>query len=270
LERLAAGKTRIVALRCAGFNNVAVAAAKELGVTVARVPAYSPHAVAEHAVGLIMTLNRKLHRAYARVREANFSLVGLQGFDLNARTVGVVGTGAIGEVFCQIMRGFSCRVLAFDPNPSERCRGLGVEYVTLSELFRSSDVISLHCPLTPETHHVINTSSLAKMKRGVMIINTGRGALMDSRAAIAALKTGQLGYLGIDVYEEEENLFFRDLSQQVIQDDVFMRLLTFPNVVVTAHQAFFTREALANIAETTITNLTSFERGHGPLHRVPS
>jgi D-lactate dehydrogenase len=270
LERLAAGKTRLIALRCAGFNNVAVAAAAELGLTVARVPAYSPHAVAEHAVGLILTLNRKLHRAYARVREANFSLTGLQGFDLNGRTVGVVGTGAIGQVFCQIMRGFSCRVLAFDPTPSSSCRELGVEYVTQNDLFRASDVISLHCPLTPQTHHLINSSSLGKMKRGVMIINTGRGALMDSRAAIAALKTGQLGYLGIDVYEEEENLFFRDLSEQIVQDDVFMRLLTFPNVVVTAHQAFFTREALANIAETTITNVTSFERGEGPLHRVPS
>lgn len=270
LERLAAGKTRMIALRCAGFNNVAVAAAVELGLTVARVPAYSPHAVAEHAVGLILTLNRKLHRAYARVREANFSLAGLQGFDLNGRTVGVVGTGAIGQVLCRIMLGFSCRVLAYDPSPSSSCRDLGVQYVTQNDLFRASDIISLHCPLTPETHHVINTSSIAKMKRGVMIINTGRGALMDSRAAIAALKTGQLGYLGIDVYEEEENLFFRDLSQQIIQDDVFMRLLTFPNVVVTAHQGFFTREALANIAETTITNLTSFERGQGPLHRVPS
>lgn len=269
LERLAAGRTRMVALRCAGFNNVAVAAATELGLTVARVPAYSPHAVAEHAVGLILTLNRKLHRAYARVREANFSLAGLQGFDLHGRTVGVVGTGAIGQVFCQIMRGFSCRVLAYDPYPSASCRELGLEYVTLNDLFRASDIISLHCPLTPETHHLINSSSLAKMKRGVMIINTGRGALIDSRAAIDALKTGQLGYLGIDVYEEEENLFFRDLSQQIVQDDVFMRLLTFPNVVVTAHQAFFTREALANIAETTITNLTSFERGQGPLHRVP-
>jgi D-lactate dehydrogenase len=214
-------------------------------------------------------LNRKLHRAYARVREANFSLVGLTGFDLNGRTVGVVGTGAIGRVFCRIMRGFQCRVLAYDPYPDPGCRELGVEYVTQNDLFRASDIISLHCPLTPESHHVINESSLAKMKRGVMIINTGRGALIDSRAAIVALKTGHLGYLGIDVYEEEENLFFRDLSQQIVQDDVFMRLLTFPNVVVTAHQAFFTREALMNIAETTIANLTSFERGSGPLQRVP-
>jgi D-lactate dehydrogenase len=268
LERLAAGKTRLIALRCAGFNNVDLDAARELGLTVARVPAYSPHAVAEHAVGLIMTLNRKYHRAYARVRESNFSLVGLAGFDLKGRTVGVVGTGAIGEAFGRIMLGFQCKVLAYDPRPNTACRELGMHYVTLNDLVRASDIISLHCPLTPETHHLINASSLAKMKRGVMLINTGRGALIDARAAIAALKTGQLGYFGIDVYEEEENLFFRDLSGQVIQDDVFMRLLTFHNVLVTAHQGFFTREALANIADTTIGNLTAFERGQGLLHRV--
>lgn len=268
LERLAAGKTRLVALRCAGFNNVDLDAARELGLTVARVPAYSPHAVAEHAVGLILTLNRKYHRAYARVRESNFSLVGLAGFDLKGRTVGVVGTGAIGEAFGRIMLGFQCKVLAYDPWPSTACRELGMRYVSLNDLVRASDIISLHCPLTPETHHLINAASLAKMKRGVMLINTGRGALIDARAAIAALKTGQLGYFGIDVYEEEENLFFRDLSGQIIQDDVFMRLLTFPNVLVTAHQGFFTREALANIADTTIGNLTAFERGEGMLHRV--
>jgi D-lactate dehydrogenase len=270
LERLRAGKTRLVALRCAGFNNVDLHAAQELELTVARVPAYSPHAVAEHAVGLIMTLNRKYHRAYARVRESNFSLVGLCGFDLKGRTVGVIGTGAIGTAFGRIMLGFECRVLAYDPFPSADCKALGMQYVSFNDLVRASDIISLHCPLTPETHHLINASSLAKMKRGVMIINTGRGALLDARAAIAALKTGQLGYFGIDVYEEEENLFFRDLSEQVVQDDVFMRLLTFPNVMVTAHQGFLTREALANIAQTTIGNLTAFERGTGTLHRVPS
>jgi D-lactate dehydrogenase len=268
LERLAAGKTRLVALRCAGFNNVDLDAARELGLTVARVPAYSPHAVAEHAVGLILTLNRKYHRAYARVRESNFSLVGLAGFDLRGRTVGVVGTGAIGQAFGRIMLGFQCKVLAYDPWPNTASRELGMHYVTLNDLVRASDIISLHCPLTPETHHLINAASLAKMKRGVMLINTGRGALIDARSAIAALKTGQLGYFGIDVYEEEENLFFRDLSGQIIQDDVFMRLLTFPNVLVTAHQGFFTREALANIADTTIGNLTAFERGEGMLHRV--
>lgn len=270
LARLARGKTRLVALRCAGFNNVDLGAAAELGLTVARVPAYSPHAVAEHAVGLILTLNRKFHRAYARVREANFSLEGLRGFDLFGRTVGVVGTGAIGAAFCRIMRGFECQVIAFDPHPNPDVEGLGVRYVQLDELFRSSDIISLHCPLTPETRHIIDDASLAKMKRGVMLINTGRGALIDSRAVVLALKTGQLGYLGIDVYEEEEKLFFRDLSQQIVQDDIFMRLLTFPNVVVTAHQGFFTREALANIAETTLGNVTAFETGAGTLYSVPA
>lgn len=269
LERLRAGKTRLVALRSAGFNNVDLEAARELGLTVARVPAYSPHAVAEHAVGLILTLNRKYHRAYARVRESNFSLEGLCGFDLIGRTVGVIGTGAIGLAFARIMLGFQCRVLAYDPWPSDDGRALGLSYVSLNDLVRASDIISLHCPLTPETHHMINASTLSKMKRGVMLINTGRGALIDSRAAITALKSGHLGHFGIDVYEEEENLFFRDLSGQIVQDDVFMRLLTFPNVIVTAHQGFFTREALANIAETTVMNLTAFERGEGALHRVP-
>lgn len=268
LERLRAGKTRLVALRCAGFNNVDVAAAKELGLTVVRVPAYSPHAVAEHAVGLILMLNRKLHRAYARVREANFSLAGLCGFDLFGRRVGVLGTGTIGAVFCQIMCGFGCKVVAADPQPNPACMELGVQYVSPSELFSSSDIISLHCPLTAETRHIIGAPSLALMKRGVMIINTGRGALIDSGAAVAALKSGQIGYLGIDVYEEEENLFFRDLSSEIVQDDVFMRLLTFPNVVVTAHQGFFTHEALGNIADTTIGNITAFERGSGEICRI--
>lgn len=269
LERLRAGSTRLIALRCAGFNNVDLVAARELGLTVARVPAYSPHAVAEHAVGLILTLNRKYHRAYARVREANFSLVGLGGFDLQGRTVGVVGTGAIGLAFARIMLGFECRVLAYDPWPSPKGRELGLSYVSLNDLLRASDIVSLHCPLTPETHHLINALALARMKRGVMLINTGRGALIDANAAIAALKSGQLGYFGIDVYEQEEKLFFRDMSEQIVQDDVFMRLLTFPNVLVTAHQGFFTREALANIADTTLANLTAFESGNGTLHRVP-
>jgi D-lactate dehydrogenase len=268
LERLRAGKTRLVALRCAGFNNVDLAAARELGLTVVRVPAYSPHAVAEHAVGLILMLNRKLHRAYARVREANFSLAGLCGFDLCGRQVGVLGTGAIGAAFCQIMRGFGCQVVAADPQPNPACLELGVRYVSPAEVFQSSDIISLHCPLTADTRHIIDAKSLSQMKRGVMIINTGRGALIDAPAAVAALKTGQLGYLGIDVYEEEENLFFRDLSSEIVQDDIFMRLLTFPNVVVTAHQGFFTHEALGNIADTTIANITAFERGTGQIFRV--
>jgi len=269
LERLRAGKTRLVALRCAGFNNVDLGAAAELGLTVARVPAYSPHAVAELAMGLILMLNRRLHRAYARVREANFSLVGLCGFDLYGRQVGVLGTGAIGTAFCRILRGFECRVLASDPQPNPACRDLGVEYVSREELFRRAEILSLHCPLSADTRHVICAESLAQMQRGVMIINTGRGALIDSGAAVAALKSGQIGYLGIDVYEEEETLFFRDRSQEIVQDDVFMRLLSFPNVVVTAHQGFFTREALANIAETTLGNISAFASGTGTLYRVP-
>jgi D-lactate dehydrogenase len=268
LRQLAAGGTRLIALRSAGFNHVDLAVARDLGVTVARVPAYSPYAVAEHAVGLILTLDRKFHRAYNRVREGNFSLHGLRGFDLHGRTVGTVGTGKIGAVFARIMRGFGCRVLAFDPEPSQECRDLGVEYVTLDELLRTSDIVSLHSPLNEHTHHLIDAAQLALMKRGVMLINTSRGALVDTRAVIEALKSGQIGYLGIDVYEEEEQLFFEDLSSQIIRDDVFMRLLTFPNVIVTAHQAFFTEEALLNIAGTTLANITAFERGTGELHRV--
>ena len=268
LRQLAAGGTRLIALRSAGFNHVDLAAARDLGITVARVPAYSPHAVAEHAVGLILTLNRKLHRAYARVREGNFSLNGLRGFDLYGRTVGIIGTGKIGTELARIMLGFGCRVLAFDIEVSPACRDLGVEYVTLDELLRGSDIVSLHCPLNEHTHHLINAARLATMKRGVMLINTSRGRLIDTRAAIAALKSGQIGYLGIDVYEEEEQLFFEDLSSQIIHDDVFMRLLTFPNVMVTAHQAFFTDEALLNIAGPTIANVTAFERGTGELHSV--
>jgi D-lactate dehydrogenase len=268
LRQLAAGGTRLVALRSAGFNHVDLAAARELGITVARVPAYSPHAVAEHAVGLILTLNRKLHRAYARVREGNFSLNGLRGFDLFGRTVGVIGTGKIGTELARIMRGFGCRVLAFDVEPSQACRDMGVEYVALDELLRGSDIVSLHCPLNEHTHHLIDAARLAIMKPGVMLINTSRGALIDTRAVVEALKSGHVGYLGIDVYEEEEHLFFEDLSAQIIHDDLFMRLLTFPNVMVTAHQAFFTDEAMLNIAGTTIANVTAFERGTGELHRV--
>lgn len=268
LGQLAAGGTRLVALRSAGFNHVDLAAARQLGLTVARVPAYSPHAVAEHAVGLILTLNRKLHRAYARVREGNFALQGLLGFDLQGRTVGVVGTGRIGAAFARIMIGFGCRVLAFDPAPSQECRDAGVEYVPLDQLLGVSDIVSLHCPLTERTHHLIDAGRLASTKPGVMLINTSRGALVDTRAVVMALKSGHIGYLGIDVYEEEEHLFFEDLSTSIIQDDLFMRLLTFPNVIVTAHQAFFTEEALTNIARTTIANVTAFERGTGELHRV--
>jgi D-lactate dehydrogenase len=268
LRQLAAGGARLIALRSAGFNQVDLAAARSHGLVVARVPAYSPYAVAEHAVGLILTLNRKYHRAYNRVRDGNFSLQGLRGFDLHGRTVGTVGTGKIGAVFARIMLGFGCRVLAFDPAPDQGSRDLGVEYVALDELLRTSDIVSLHAPLSERTHHLIDAARLSLMKRGVMLINTSRGALIDTRAVIEALKSGQIGYLGIDVYEEEEQLFFEDLSSEIIHDDVFMRLLTFPNVIVTAHQAFFTEEALLNIASTTLANITAFERGTGELHRV--
>lgn len=267
LQALADRGVQLVALRSAGFNNVDLAATGELGLTVARVPAYSPHAVAEHALALILTLNRKTHRAYNRVRESNFALDGLMGFDLHDKTVGVVGTGKIGAIFARIMRGMGCTVLAFDPYPNEALEA-HVEYAPLNELFQESDIVSLHCPLTPETHHLVDREALAVMKEGVMLINTSRGGLVDTRAVIEGLKSNKVGHLGLDVYEEEENLFFEDLSSRVIQDDVFMRLLTFPNVVITGHQGFFTKEALQSIAETTVGNITAFETGEGTLHEV--
>lgn len=268
LERLAEGGARMLALRSAGTSHVDVPAAMEIGFIVAHVPAYSPHAVAEHAVGMILALNRKLHRAYARVREGNFSLEGLLGFDLHGRTVGVIGTGAIGGAFVRIMLGFGCRVIGFDPMPNDELRTLGVTYLELDELFETSDVVSLHCPLTPATHHLIDARAIDRMKPGVMLVNTSRGGLIDTGAAIDGLKSERIGALGLDVYEEEAGLFFEDLSGRVIQDDVLMRLLTFPNVLVTAHQGFFTREALVDIAETTLANVTAFERGEPPPHPV--
>ncbi len=268
LRDLAAGGTRLVVLRAAGFNNVDLPAAGEVGIRVGRVPAYSPHAVAEHAVALILSLARRTPRAYNRVREGNFALDGLLGFDLHGRCVGVVGTGRIGTVFSRIMAGFGCRLLAYDPYPNEEMLGLGASYVELPQLFAEADVIALHAPLTAQTHHVVDRESLARVKPGVMIVNTSRGGLIDTEAAIEALKDGRIGYLGLDVYEEEDKLFFEDLSQDIIQDDTFARLLTFPNVLITAHQGFFTAEALANIAETTIANLTAFEATGAPLHEV--
>ncbi len=267
IEELGEGNVELIALRSAGFNNVDLEAAEGEGITVARVPAYSPHAVAEHALALILTLNRRTNRAYNRVREANFSLDGLLGFDLHGKTVGVIGTGKIGIVFARIMAGIGCNVLAYDPYPSDEAKQT-VEYTSLKELFRASDIIALHCPLTPETHHLIDREALQQMKDGVMLINTSRGGLIDTQAVIEGLKSEKVGFLGLDVYEEEEDLFFQDLSNRVIQDDVFMRLLTFPNVVITGHQGFFTKEALENIAATTIGNLTAFETGEGPLHEV--
>jgi D-lactate dehydrogenase len=268
IERLATDGLRLLALRSAGFNHVDLAAATRLGVTVTRVPAYSPHAVAELAAGLVLTLNRKLHRAYARVREGNFALDGLLGFDLHGRTVGVLGTGRIGAVFCRIMMGFGCRVLASDPYPSEELQDAGVVYTDTGEVFAEADIIALHMPLMPDTHHIINDAAVQRMKQGVMLINTSRGGLVDTRAVIDGLKRGRIGALGLDVYEEEADLFFEDLSDTVIQDDVFARLLTFPNVLITGHQGFFTGEALQNIAETTLGSVTAFERGTGELHEI--
>jgi D-lactate dehydrogenase len=268
LTRLATGGTRLVALRSAGYNHVDLAAAARLGLTVTRVPAYSPHAVAEHTVALILALNRKVHRAWARVRDGNFSLDGLLGFDLVGRTVGVVGTGKIGVAVARIMTGFGCRVLAFDPVPSPEGLALGASYVTFTDLLARSDIVTLHCPLTAETRHLLDAGALARMKPGAMLINTGRGALVDTRAVIEALKSGRLGHLGLDVYEEEAALFFEDRSWRVLQDDVFARLLTFPNVVITGHQGFFTAEALTAIAETTLQAVTEFEQGRVPTNAV--
>lgn len=260
LATLRAGGTQLVALRSAGYNHVDLRAAADLGVTIVRVPAYSPHAVAEHTVALILALNRKIYRAFNRVRESNFGLDGLVGYDLFGKTVGVVGTGRIGAVFAGIMLGFGCRVLAFDARPDPAPGAMvGIEYADLGRLFAEADILSLHVPLTPDTHHLIDAAAIARMKRGVVLINTSRGALLDTRALIVGLKHGHIGAAGLDVYEEEEGIFFRDLSDQVLQDDVLARLLTFPNVLITSHQAFLTREALENIATTTLENVRAFE-----------
>ena len=267
LERLAAGGVRLVTLRCAGFNQVDLEAAARLGLPVTRVPEYSPHAVAEHTIALMLMLDRRLHKAYNRVREGNFSLDGLLGFDLHGRTVGVVGVGRIGRRVVEILLGFGCRVLAHDPRPAADLVVRGVEFVPLDELFAASDIVTLHCPLTAANRHLVDDRAIGLMKPGVMIVNTSRGGLVDTRAVIHGLKSGRVGHLGLDVYEEEADLFFDDKSDTVIRDDTFMRLLTFPNVVVTAHQAFFTREALEAIAGQTIRNLLHFQRGE-PLEAV--
>jgi D-lactate dehydrogenase len=267
LEQLSHGGTRAIALRCAGFNNVDLAAADRFGILVARVPFYSPYAVAEHAIGLILALNRKLHKAYNRVREQNFSLDGLLGFDIHGRTIGLIGTGAIGTATARILAGFGCKLLFDDPYPNDTCRALGT-YVNRDELLQQSDIVSLHCPLNPNTHHVIDADALNQLKHGAMLINTSRGALVDTAAAIDALKSRRLGAMALDVYEEEEGLFFQDLSNQIVHDDVFARLLTFPNVLITAHQAFFTSDALESIATTTMRNLSQIERGEPVANRV--
>lgn len=251
---------RLVAMRCAGFNNVDVRHANTIGMQVVRVPAYSPFAVAEHTLGMILTLNRRLHRSYSRVRDGNFSLDGLLGFDIHDKTVGIIGTGKIGQVFANLLTGFGVHLVVYDKYPNtEWAAASGAEYVALDELYRRSDVISLHCPLTHETYHLINKYAIQTMKPGVMLINTSRGPLIDTEAVINGLKNRKLGYLGLDVYEEESDLFFEDLSDEVIQDDTFARLQTFPNVLITAHQAFFTREAIANIAATTLRNVADIE-----------
>lgn len=256
IKKLAEDKVKLIALRCAGFDNVDLEAAKEYGIKVVRVPAYSPEAVAEHAVALMMTLNRRTHKAYQKTRDANFSLEGLTGFNMFNRTVGVIGTGKIGIATMQILKGFGMKLLAYDPYQNQQALDLGAQYVSLDELYTQSDVITLHCPLTPENHHLINKEAFAKMKKGVMIINTSRGGLLDSKSAIEALKDGIIGALGMDVYERERELFFNDHSNDVILDDIFRRLSSCHNVIFTGHQAFLTKEALLNISETTLNNVS--------------
>jgi D-lactate dehydrogenase len=268
LRQLAGSGTKYVAMRCAGYNNVDLDAAKELGIKVARVPAYAPAGVAEHAVALMLGLNRKLYKAYNRVREGNFALDGLVGFEMKGKTAGVLGTGKIGQAACRILHGFGMDVVAFDVQQDDDMKRLGVTYVDMDDLFRQSDVITLHLPLMKETHHVIDARAIELMKDDVMLINTSRGGLVDTDAVIAALKRRRIGSLGLDVYEEEDGLFFEDRSGSIMDDDTFARLLTFPNVLVTGHQAFFTREALTNIAETTIGNLTNFAEGGASENEV--
>lgn len=268
LRQLAEGGTRLIALRCAGFNNVDLAEAGRQHLSVVRVPAYSPHAVAEHTVALMLALNRKIHKAYLHVREGDFSLDGLLGFDMYQKTVGLIGTGKIGGVVARILQGFGCRLLVNDLHENPEVKALGAEYVARATLFSESDIVSLHCPLLPETYHLVNYDTLGQMKPSVMLVNTSRGALVNTQAVIEALKTGKIGALGLDVYEEEDELFFEDLSMQVIKDDVFSRLLTFPNVIITGHQAFFTREALRSIAETTMVNLSDFAAGRPLANEV--
>jgi D-lactate dehydrogenase len=261
---LAAKGVKIIALRCAGFNNVDLEAARRYGLRVCRVPEYSPQAVAEHAVAMLLTLNRKTHKAYNRVREQNFSLNGLLGFNLYGRTVGVIGTGKIGAAFCKIMLGFGCKVIAYDIAVNEELQSSGVTYAALDEVLRISDILSLHCPLNEKTHYLINEATIGLMKKGVMLINTSRGGLINTMDVIHALKQKQIAYLGIDVYEQEEKLFFKDLSGSIIEDDTIQRLMSFPNVLVTAHQAFFTEDALSEIAQVTLHSVDALGRGEAP------
>lgn len=256
LTKLAEDGCKLVLLRCAGFNNVDLEAAERLGITVCRVPVYSPFAVAEHTIALMLTLNRKVHKAYNRVRDGNFAIDGLIGFDLNDKTIGIVGTGRIGQILAKICTGFGMHILAYDLHPNAELQALGVDYVPFDELIAKSDIVSLLCPLTPQTHHLISDQTVQKMKPGVMLINTSRGGLIDAKALIEGLKSERIGSVALDVYEEEGDVFFEDLTDQVLQDDVLARLLSFPNVIVTSHQAFFTKEAMQEIAKTTLANAT--------------
>lgn len=265
LERLG---IKLIVLRCAGYNQVNLKAASEHGLKIVRVPAYSPEAVAEHAFALILTLSRKTHKAYNRVRENNFSLEGLTGVNIHGKTMGVIGTGAIGRAFCRIAKGFGCTILAYDIFENEEMKQLGVKYLPLNEVLSSSHIISLHCPLTPETHHLINAATISVMQDGLALINTSRGALIETKAVIKALKNGKIGFLGIDVYEQEENIFFKNLSEEIMQDEQIARLMTFPNVLVTGHQAFLTKEALEQIAKTSLANITAFEMGEPLVNEV--
>lgn len=260
LQALAAQGTSLIALRCAGFNNVDIRSAIDLGLHIVRVPAYSPHSVAEHSVSLMLSLNRHLQHSYNRIRNGNFSLQGLLGFEMRGKTVGIIGTGRIGTAVAKILHGIGCRLIAYDPQKNSDCINLNVEYVSLKKLYSNSDIITLHCPLNKQTLHLIDTEAVASMKQGVMLINTSRGAVIDTPAVINGLKSSKIGYLGLDVYEQEGDLFFQDLSDQIIQDDVFVRLLTFPNVLITGHQGFFTDKALSSIAQTTLQNISLFEK----------
>jgi D-lactate dehydrogenase len=270
IDKLSANSIKLICLRSAGFDNVDIEAAAKRNIKVLRVPAYSPQAIAEHAAALILTLNRKTYKAYNRVRENNFSLNNLMGFNLYGKTVGVVGTGKIGRAFCTIMQGFGCRVIAYDIKESDAVKEKGIEYKSFDQLLQLSDIISIHCPLTPDTRHLFNSIAFAKMKTGAMLINTSRGAVIKTAHAVEALKRAQLGYLGIDVYEGEQDLFFKDLSGTIIQDDLIERLMSFNNVVITPHQAFFTTEAVKQIAITTIKNFTDFESGLSSENEVKS
>lgn len=260
IKILSKNGVRLIALRCAGFNNVDIEAAKSNNIKVVRVPAYSPEAVAEHAVALILTLNRKTHKAYNRVREGNFSLKNLIGFNLYGKTIGVIGTGQIGATFCRIIKGFGCKIIAFDVSKSYELVQQGVEYLSLDEVFQQCDILSLHCPLNASTKHIVNEKSIALMKDGVMIINTSRGALINTADVITGLTSKKIGYLGIDVYEQEEKLFFEDLSESIIEDDLILKLISFPNVLITSHQAYFTKEAMDEITTTTLQNIEAFDK----------